>query len=152
MGNIYSDRIESLRTELDKNDADWYLCTTSDPHGSEYINDHYHLSESNYVHIISKYVERVSAKDRINACKRQCYWHRGSKCFEYSFVCLLVFLSTHQMSGDYLGGHGTGIGEDHGKSDKRVAVSSGIDRVISHGIDEGKKGCLIEIIGKTFPG
>lgn len=45
MGNIYSDRIESLRTELDKNDADWYLCTTSDPHGSEYINDHYKIRE-----------------------------------------------------------------------------------------------------------
>ncbi len=45
MGNIYSGRIEALRTELDKNDANWYLCTTSDPHGSEYINAHYKIRE-----------------------------------------------------------------------------------------------------------
>ena len=45
MGNIYTDRIEALRKELDKNAAQWYLCTTSDPHGSEYINDHYKVRE-----------------------------------------------------------------------------------------------------------
>lgn len=45
MGNIYTGRIEALRNELDKNDANWYLCTTSDPHGSEYINAHYKIRE-----------------------------------------------------------------------------------------------------------
>ncbi|MCR4585084.1 MAG: aminopeptidase P family N-terminal domain-containing protein [Lachnospiraceae bacterium] len=45
MSNIFADRIEALRKGLDKNDANWYLCTTSDPHGSEYISDHYKIRE-----------------------------------------------------------------------------------------------------------
>ncbi|MCR5250951.1 MAG: aminopeptidase P family protein [Lachnospiraceae bacterium] len=35
------EKLTALRKVMEENGAQWYLCNTADPHGSEYINDHY---------------------------------------------------------------------------------------------------------------
>ena len=39
------ERLKALRKRMDEVQADYYLCVTGDPHGSEYIADHYKTRE-----------------------------------------------------------------------------------------------------------